>query len=511
MRWRMARHQLTGNALVVKVLAGFLGVVVALASLSVGLVSLDRPGADHDLLALIAIGWGLAWIFAPMVAGISGGGLRPVHFALLPLPARPLARAMLATSLLTVPAALAIVGLAAPALHALVHAPLALLVAVPAVALQALFIVGLSRLVMLLLAGAATSRRARDAAMIVTVALGAVLWLLYVGLQLIVPLVVDGDPPWLGTALRAMPFSWATTASALAESGHWGPALGMVLALAALITVLAAAWAPLFARQLRWPEQGGAESSKHGSSRLSGASAPVVAAARKELLLSWRDPRRKALMLIVPVFLLVIFAGPSISEAFAGYLAMAGFILTILLVSAWLNLYGLDGPSLWQVLVSPGGARVDVRGKQLAWLILAAPVLLGTILVRYVFFGRGIDALAFDAGSSLLALGMGSAIVVVASVAAPYPVPSAKQGNPFSTRGSFNGSALLSGIVAIALVVGVFVMMLALTAPGGWLAWLAVPIGGGAGAAAWFYGGRLATRMLDDRGPEILAIVRKEP
>lgn len=511
MRWTMARHQLTGNTLVVKVLAGLLGVVIALASLAVGLISLDRPGADHDLLALLAIGWGLGWVFAPMVAGISGGGLRPVHFALLPVPAGPLARAMLATSLLTVPAALAIVGLAGPALHALLHAPLALVIAVPAVALQALFIVGLSRVVMLLLAGAATSRRARDAAMIITVALGAVLWLLYMGLQLIVPLVVDGDPAWLSTVLRSVPFSWAATASALAESGQWGAALGVLLALAALVAALAAAWTPLFARQLRWPEQGGGESAKRGSSRLDGASTPIAAAARKELLLSWRDPRRKALMLIVPVFLLVIFAGPSISEALAVYLTTSGFILTILLVSGWLNLYGLDGPSLWQVLVSPGGTRVDVRGKQLAWLVLSAPLLMGTILVRYLFFGRGLDALAFDAGSLLLALGAGSAIVVVASATAPYPVPSAKQGNPFSTRGSFNGPALLSGIVAIAAVVVVFVTMLALTAPGGWLAWLAVPVGGAAGGAAWLYGGRIAARVLDDRGPEILAIVRREP
>lgn len=45
------------------------------------------------------------------------------------------------------------------------------------------------------------------------------------------------------------------------------------------------------------------------------------------------------------------------------------------------NLYGFDGSALWLTLVTPGAERIDVRGRQLAWLIAIGPVAILTTII----------------------------------------------------------------------------------------------------------------------------------
>ncbi|AEF42101.1 hypothetical protein [Hoyosella subflava] len=510
LRWAITRNNHTGGRLALYILLGVLGLLAGIGSLLVGLAQFDRPGAEADLIALVAATWGVVWIFTPFVAGTVGGALRPTQFALLPLPPRQFAVAFLLTSFATAPVAFTLLGLGGPVLYALRTAPEAVFVAVPAVVLQTIFVVGLARLVGIWLTALASTRKGRDLAMLAAVVLGAGLWLVYMAMQLIVPAVINADAPWLNTLLRAVPFGWAAHATDLAIAGSWISALGMLLALASLIAVISWAWTPVVTRQMLWPggESGAAEKSRRTSSRAQG---PLSASVGKEFALLWRDPRRKAALLVVPMFLALVFVGPSIMEGFDAYLAGALVIMTIALLSGFLNLYGFDGPAVWQVLVTPDGARHDLRGKQFAWVTLAAPILMLVLVGRYVLYDRGLDALAYDLSSYFAALGVGAAAVGLSSVLAPYPVPSAKQGNPFSTRGSFNSASLASLFLTIAALAAVFTVFALLTASGGWIAWLAVPVGAGVGYGAWILGGRISSRALESRGPEILAVVRKEP
>ncbi|GGC67055.1 hypothetical protein IEU95_03615 [Hoyosella rhizosphaerae] len=516
LRIAIARNDFTGNKAVIPILRAFLGFAVGIGALSIGFVTFDRPGADTDVMILVATAWGLGWIFTPLIVGAAGSALRPAQFALLPVRPREFAVALLVTSMVTVPVVFTAVGLSAPILHAARTAPLALTIAIPAVLAQTLLVVGLSRLASVALTAVSTSRKGQDLAMLFTVILGAFLWLAYMALQLIVPRVIDGDPSWLSPALRSVPFGWAALATGFAENEQWFLAVGVLAALVALVAMIALAWIPMVTRQLRWPtntSSGGQGRKGRGKSGPWPAwtTSPTWVSARKELVLLWRDPRRKAQLLIVPVFLIVIFVGPLFAEFFAVYLTSATFILAILLVASFVNLYGFDGPALWQVIVTPGAYEADVRGKQIAWLMIAAPLLIFATALRYAIYGRGVDGAAFDVGITFAVLGAGAGAIVLCSAFAAYPVPSAKQGNPFSTRGSFNGSALLSALGTLVALASVFALFAIITAPGGFVAWLAVPIGVALGFAGWRFGGAFAISHLTEHGPEILQVVRKEP
>lgn len=511
LRWRVTRNNYSGNRLALYIVLGIVGFLAAIGSLSAGLINLERPGATADVIALVTTSWGVVWLFMPFIAGTIGGSLRPAQFALLPVSPRRFAGAFLITSFATLPVAFTLLGLGAPALYAartsLGAAPLAVL----AVVLQAVLVVGAARLVGVVLTELAATRRGRDLAMVLAVLLGAGLWLVYMAMQLIVPAVMEGTAPWLTIVLRANPFGWAAHATELAVTGSWLPALGMIGALLAVIAALAAAWTPIVTRQMRWPGTESSGGDRKGRRNGSAAKTPLEAAVRKEFALLMRDPRRKAAVLIVPMFLLLIFAGPAVMDGFDAYLSGASLIMALALVSGFLNLYGFDGPSLWQILVTPGGVGRDIRGKQVAWALFAAPVFVVVLAGRYILYDRGVEALPYDIATGVAALGVGSAAVVLSSVYAPYPVPSAKQGNPFSTRGSFNSASLISlfaTVVAVGAVGGGFAL---LTAPGGAVAWLAVPVGVAVGWSAWALGQRYATRGLEARGPDILEVVRKEP
>lgn len=514
LRWTITRNNYSGNRLILYIVLAVVGALAGLGSLAVGLADFERPGAVADMIALIAATWGVIWLFMPFVAGTIGSSLRPTQFALLPVPPRTFAVAFLVTSFATGPVVITLMGLGAPILYALRQTWVAGVVAVPAVVLQTALIVGLARLTGLLLTALASTRRGRDIAMLAAVILGATLWLVYMAMQLIVPAVLDGDPPWLNTLLRALPFGWAAHATELAVTGAWAGALGMLVALSVSVALIAAASVPVVTRQMQWPgtESGSGDTKRRGraGARRSPSSA-LAAAVSKEFALLWRDPRRKAALIVVPMFLVLLFVGPAVMEGFDIYLTIALPVMTIALLSGFLNLYGFDGPSTWQVLVIPHGARYDIRGKQVAWMAFAAPILLLVLVGRYVLYDRGTDALPYDVAAFLAVLGVGAAALALSSVLAPYPVPSAKQGNPFSTRGSFNTASLASLLVTIAAIAVVFFGLALVTAPGGWIAWLAVPAGALLGYGAWRVGERFAAQALQRRGPDLLEVVRKEP
>lgn len=65
-----------------------------------------------------------------------------------------------------------------------------------------------------------------------------------------------------------------------------------------------------------------------------------------------------------------------VASSFGGPTAVAYAALWIVVFAATqlANGYGFDGGSMWTLLVVPGSVRADVRGRQLAWLMLVGPV-----------------------------------------------------------------------------------------------------------------------------------------
>jgi ABC-2 type transport system permease protein len=175
------------------------------------------------------------------------------------------------------------------------------------------------------------------------------------------------------------------------------------------------------------------------------------------------------------------------------------------------NLYGMDGSAMWHTLVVPGAERVDVRGRQIAWLAVVAPVSLVLAIVLPAVSDPGLYPWVLGLAPALL--GGGAGLVVVLSVYAAYPMPDQKA-SPFATGGS---TGLLRGLLQIAislllvlaaLPVAVVVLVgqgLGVTA----VAWLGVPVGIAVGALLFWWWGGIAVRRLTSKGPELLAQVAK--
>jgi ABC-2 type transport system permease protein len=56
-----------------------------------------------------------------------------------------------------------------------------------------------------------------------------------------------------------------------------------------------------------------------------------------------------------------------------GCLPFLGALTALMDAVVFTNLYGHDGRALWLTLVTPDSERVDVRGRQGAWLLLFGP------------------------------------------------------------------------------------------------------------------------------------------
>jgi ABC-2 type transport system permease protein len=175
------------------------------------------------------------------------------------------------------------------------------------------------------------------------------------------------------------------------------------------------------------------------------------------------------------------------------------------------NQYGMDGSAMWHTLVVPGAASVDVRGRQVAWLVIVTPVTVLLALVLPAVSDPG--AYPWVLGLTPALLGGGAGLVVVLSVFAAYPVPDQKA-SPFSSGG---GSGFMKGVLQLAIglllavgalpVVAVLVVGQQLGLPA--VSWLGVPVGIAVGVLLFWWWGRIAVSRLTNRGPELLAEVAK--
>lgn len=169
------------------------------------------------------------------------------------------------------------------------------------------------------------------------------------------------------------------------------------------------------------------------------------------------------------------------------------------------NLYGLDGGSMWHLVMIPQALRDDVRGRQIAWLMVAAPFAIVSTAVVRVFGDLGLDRLAVPVSVTLSMLGVSAGLIVVISVRAAYPVPEPTKAFSLNTRGSFNGGSfalvLLSMVVlAVSVVPG---LLLALLLPGAF-AYLSVPVAAAIGWLGMWWGARIAVDTLVGDSDKIL-------
>jgi ABC-2 type transport system permease protein len=499
MRWRVLRHSLRGKQAVATGLGFLAGLVAAGGTLLVAGASFDH---STDVLAAVYLVWTVGWLFAPLVSGGGDETLRPEHFALLPLSPRQLAAGLLGAAFVGVPAVVTGIAFRGLLVHADgAHAVVALLVA----PLQLVFVVLLSRVVMAGLGAVLRSRRGRDLGILLTALAGSSGFVVNVLVQTLGPGLLAGESPVLSALLRWLPSGWGT----VAVTSSLPVAVACVVGLAGLNCALLALWGALLVRRTtRVAAAAGAVRRRAFGGVL--PATPTGAVIGKELRTWARDARRRVTILSTVLVGVAVTLGPVLGgngapSAFGG-LAMVAF--GCLLGG---NLYGMDGSALWHTLVVPGAERADVRGRQVAWLLVVGPVALVLALVLPALSDPGFYPWVLGLVPALL--GGGAGLVVVLSVFTAYPMPD-QRASPFAAGGSPGlvrvlsqlGISLLLAVVALPVVALVVVGQVAGQPV---VSWLGLPVGIAVGVLTFWWFGAIAVRRLVDRGPEVLAQVAK--
>jgi ABC-2 type transport system permease protein len=519
LRRSLAGHAAGGSGTVrgLRVLGLFLG----LGTLALGLVRFEDPDRSVDLLAALALGWLAGWVAGPIVVRGVGQGLRPEWFALLPIPPRRLAAGLLGAALVGWAPVATLIALASLAVTAARWGPAPLLVALPAVLLLVALMVLASRVVMAALAATMSSRRGQELGgllMAVVIALASGGWSLatVVGQQL-----ATGPPPALSTALRVLPSGWGAVAVAAADRGDWALALGALAGLAVACGLLLAAWARLLPATMRRPGGGAPRAGRRRAAAAWPGWLPASrtgAVAAKELQLWRRDPNRTLLVLLALLISGLQLAVPALAFRAPALLPWVGLVALLIVSMGGANLYGDEGTAFWLTRMVPGTEPADVRGRQLAWLLVVGPA---AVALTVLLTALGGQAGAWPWVLAALPALLGGAAGLMVWVSASHPVPQkdpSRRSGPFDTGDDPGAAGAAVGQQYLMLV------LVALTVVPGWalvaagaatdqpaLQAAGVLAGVATGALLWWWGGRVAGRRLADRGAELMDLLRLGP
>lgn len=505
MKLAILRHSMTGGKAVWMIIGGVLGIVLAVATIWLSLFDGFGTAVVADLLAATYLVWALGWVVGPVWGGSSV--LRTDHFALLSVPRGRLAVGLLGAAFVGVTTAVTLLAFLSLVTYGARLGVLPALVAVPAVVLQLVFVVLLSRVCTAVFGVVAKSRPgaaftgALIAGMIVLAQSG---WMVIVAIQ-VSGVLSTGFGAGFATTVRAVPSGWGLVAVEAAGRGEWVTAFGALAGLALVIVLLLFGWSRSLgaARRARVTVRGTDHAPARGGV-LSGRTGAVV---RKELRTWWRDPLRTQTVSVPLVWALGTALLPlTFGEVLL--LPWAAPALAVMAGAAAANLYGQDGTALWMTLLT-GSEREDLRGRQIAYLIVFAPIALVVAVAFTLWSGLHWAwpwVLALTPAMLGGAAGLGALISVVAL--APGPDAHKRPDNPLEhgdTTGQANlmfwGGLLMAIPPAAVLIVGTVRDDVVLR-------WLAVPVGVATGVLLAWWLGRLAIGRLLARGPELLFLMR---
>lgn len=464
------------------------------------------PAVTGDLLCLAFALWWFGWMMAPVWAG--SGSLRPAEFALLPLSRWRLATGLTGASLVGVGAVVAFTALARYGVSLGVGSAL---VAVVALALQLLLVVVAAHVTAGVFGSLARSRTGAAMVGITTAAMMVITqwgWMVFIAVDS--SGVLDaGLGGWFARLLRWIPSSWGVVAVQAADRDDWSLALAAIAGLAVVIGGLFAAYVRTLGATggsrpvIRGPAAHHVTATALGAGRT--ATGAVVG---KELRTWWRDPVRFQQLSVAPTFALVLCVLP-ISFGEHRALAWVAPLCAQMATVTCANLYAFDGTALWSALLIPGAARDDVRGRQVAWLTVFAPITL-TLGVATTAFAPQSDAWAPMLALTAVLLGGGAGLVVAVGtfLLVPGADPRRAADSPLD-QSDTTGQAIITfaATIIVAAPTGI-VAYLAERADDNPLRWAAVAVGLGSGLVVWWLGGLVAIRQIETHGPDLLQLMR---
>ena len=561
LKWRLTLNALTKNVwAIIGTVFGALYGLGALGLMLAGAVGLGLK-ADPDVIMLVLGSLGAllvaGWAMVPLLVTGVDSTLDPRAMAAWAAPSRRLALGLLAAGALGIPGCITAAVCLIPVLTwllagQLLAALLALLCAPAALATCVL----LSRIIVTA-AGISSSRRGRET----TAIIAFVAFLVFTQLPNLIPRILGDDPTGFLQQLRTLakvmgliPFGWAFAAPGLMATGSVLSALVLAIGAWILPMILLPLWQRVVNKAMTSPgsshtrtrayaaDGAGSDIQHRGLpdvlpwARRLGAALPAPAAAvAARSLRYWRtDPRYLVQFLSVLLLPVVLVLGPALnSSRFVVYVngqrvensfALGHAPAALLFMAPALAVFmgwaihddlGLDSTALWSHISAGIRGAHDRLGRVVGAAAWQVPALLVVDLLMVAWTGRW-EALPAVTGACLALYGCALAWSCLASVLLPYETL-APGDSPMRSRTS--GTAFLAALiqmVAILLllavcspVLGVAVYGVVQAAPlWEWVAlvagivWCSLLLWGGV-----VFGGR----MLDRRGPQVLATIRTWP
>lgn len=477
--------------------AGALGLLAAASTVWLGARPGAVPGAATDAIAFVLALWVAGQVGQ---AALAGGDplLPPELLALLPIPPRTLATALVLVTLRSPGTWITGIALGAVIAHAAGPGVVPVLVGVLGWALT----LGLTAVVATLAGALVTpsARRGRDLATAATALVLSVVALAGTLLPLLAGVLDHRGSPVLSAVVRGLPSGWAPVAVDAAARGDVvvaGLALGGLAALtAAALAVLPAALTRRIAGAAVPRQGGGSRRRRVAAPRLTSPTGAVVA---KELRLWARDPLRLTGLVVA----LVVSAGtallPATTSGTTVLLPFGGLLWTVITAACASNLYGHDGPAVWSTLLTPHSTGPDLRGRELAWLVVTAPVAVVGGIVGTAVSGQAWAWPWVAALTPALLLG-GAGVVAYASARLPLPLDATGGPTPaYSVKVHLclYATALTAAPAAAVLVAGTVTGDVPLD-------WAGVPAALAVGTLVLVGLTRAAARRIEGREPELL-------
>ncbi|QBF45941.1 hypothetical protein [Janibacter limosus] len=512
MRWTIIRHgphDERGFGLVVGLVAAS-GVIV--------LAALGLSGALHPSWLTVGIFFfGVTWLLGPILVPGSSPTLDPQWFRTLPRRPRRIARELAPSEAISVGTVITAVALSSFIVVAALHGPVAVIVATLAVALQLVFLLWLGRCAAAVVAGLLRSTAGTWMAavqMSVLLAISFAGWVPIAavvlpnlgegGTELITPSIAGAVPIGIERVLLSLPTGWGLAAVLAATSS--APLITVAMPLLGLLVgvlVLRSLWIGLTARVLRHPPartKSNVIARSTASSRRPRTGGPTRAVMTREIKTWFRDPHRRLGMIhawITPLFMVALVAPTSWSWA----LPFIGIMAAVLGAMVAVNTYALDGTALWQLLTTPGAISADVRGRQLAWLLLFGIPTLALTLALCLISQSPLSAIAFGMTVAAIGAACGSAPLLgvlmpaIGADARDRVSSTSRTGNPAGAQ-----YTAFAAVVAAALVPALLINLI-----GAELLWVVNTIAGVVVSAGAVTGLAVLTRSrLRRSGPALL-------
>jgi len=490
-------------------LAAFVGLLLAV----VGLIFLRTLPADDAGVWLTAIGALLivVWALSPLGAFGSDQTLDPARFVTFAVPPRQMVTGLLAGSVVSVPAIATVLAALATTI-AWWRGPLLVLVAVLGGLIGAITCLVAARLTGTALAVLQGRRRFRELA----VTLGV---LLITGASFVPLMITEGVVRFDAQLLRPVievvawtPLGWAWSAPWHAATGAPALAVLKLVLAAALVPALMYAWGILLGRQLVLPAASGPATAGSRASVLTRLRGPVGAVAGRCLTYWRRDPRYTlslvSLIAIPLLMFLLVLAGMMTLETWALLLAP---VLAFFIGWGLHNDVAYDADPWWMHLAAHVSGRADRAGRVVGSAAWGVPLVVVAVVAGALLVDRT-DMLPALFGISVLVLGAGYGVSSVSAVIAPYWAPAPGE-NP-SARPPGVGmqlfiSQMATGGVMLSISVPLMVPYFLAWQGSATAGWLTLGLGLAVGAGLALGGIVLGGRLMDQRGPELLASVRR--